>query len=219
MTIRKALILVEGQTEETFIKEVLSGFMPTGIFLQPVIVATKRVNSGGKFKGGVPSYPRVRNEVMRLLADSSAVRVTTMLDYYALPSTFPGRAQPQGGTSTERARSVETAWEMDIGHPHFHAYLSLHEFEALLFSEPAVIAQSFAKPELESDLVAIRSAFATPEEINDHPDTAPSARLEKLYPRYNKPFFGTLIAQRIGMAAMMDKCPHFADWVHFLRTL
>ncbi len=219
MSIRKAFILVEGQTEETFVKEVLSESMQTGLFLQPVIVATKRVNSGGKFKGGVPSYPKVRNEVLRLLADSSAVGVTTMLDYYALPPTFPGRAEPKGGTSIERVRSVEAAWEADINHPRFRAYLSLHEFEALLFSRPAEIAQGFAKPELESALVAIRSAFATPEEINDHPETAPSARLEKLYPRYSKPFFGTLIARRIGIEAMNAECPHFADWVRFLRTL
>lgn len=219
MSFRKAFILVEGQTEETFVKEVLSEFMPEGLFLQPVIIATKRVNSGGKFKGGVPSYPKVRNEVQHLLADSSAVGVTTMLDYYALPPSFPGRAQPQGQTSTELVRSVESAWEADINSLRFRAYLSLHEFEALLFSEPAAIAQGFAKPELESDLAAIRSQFSTPEEINDHPETAPSARLEKLYPRYSKPFFGTLIARRIGIEAMMAECPHFADWVSFLRTL
>jgi len=219
MIYRKAFILVEGQTEETFVKEVLSEFMPDGLFLQPVIVATKRVNSGGKFKGGVPSYPKIRNEVLRLLADSSAVALTTMLDYYALPPSFPGRGQPRGRTATERVQSVETAWESDINSPRFRAYLSLHEFEALLFSDPAAIAQGFAKTELESALIAIRSSFATPEEINDDPDTAPSARLEKLYPRYSKPFFGTLIARRIGMDVMRRECPHFASWVRFLEAL
>lgn len=219
MSFRKAFILVEGQTEETFAKEVLSEFMPEGLFLQPVIVATKRVNSGGKFKGGVPSYPKVRSEVLRLLADTSAVGITTMLDYYALPPSFPGRAQPRGPTSTERVQSVETAWEADINNPRFHAYLSLHEFEALLFSEPAAIAQGFAKPKLKPTLASIRSQFSTPEEINDHPQTAPSARLETLYPRYSKPFFGTLIARRIGIVSMMNECPHFAEWVNYLRSL
>jgi hypothetical protein len=219
MSFRKAFVLVEGQTEETFVKEVLSEFTPEGLFLQPVIVATKRVNSGGKFKGGVPGYPRVRNEVMRLLGDSSAECVTTMLDYYALPSTFPGRGQPQGQTSIKRVLSVESAWNADISDSRFRAYLSLHEFEALLFSAPAAIAQGFAKPELEPALASIRSQFSTPEEINDRPETAPSARLQALYPRYSKPFFGTLIARRIGMETMMAQCPHFADWVHFLKTL
>lgn len=106
MNFRKAFILVEGQTEETFVKNVLSEFLPEGLFLQPVIIAKKRVNSGGKFKGGVPRYPKVRNEIVRLLGDFSAVIVTTMLDYYALPPSFPGRERPLGrhrnGTSGER---------------------------------------------------------------------------------------------------------------------
>lgn len=219
MSFRKVFILVEGQTEESFIKNLLSDFMPNELFLQPVVVATKRVNSGGKFKGGVPSYTKIRGEVMRLLRDSSACMVTTMLDYYALPTSFPGRAKPIGVSSEDRVRFVEDAWTADIGSPRFRAYLSLHEFEALLFSDPQAIADGFAKKELFPQLYTIRESFATPEEINDRPETAPSARLEALYPRYSKPFFGTLIARRIGLETMISECPHFARWVDFLRNM
>jgi hypothetical protein len=219
MNCRKVFMLVEGQTEESFVKNVLSEFMPAGLFLQPVVVATKRVNSGGKFKGGVPSYAKVKGEVVRLLGDSSAMMVTTMLDYYALPTSFPGRPAPVGTTPEAKVRHVEVAWEADIGNTRFRAYLSLHEFEALLFSKTTVIAEGFAKPELASELEGIRSSFRTPEEINDHPETAPSARLEALYPRYSKPFFGILIARRIGVETMMAECPHFAEWVGFLKSL
>lgn len=137
MSFRKVLILVEGQTEESFVKNLLSNFMPEGLFLQPVVVATKRVKSGGKFKGGVPSYAKVKGDVLRLLGDSSAVMVTSMLDYDALPTSFPGRATPSGATAEERVCFVENAWSTDTGHPRFRAYLSLHEFEALLFSNLA----------------------------------------------------------------------------------
>lgn len=219
MSFRKVFILVEGQTEESFVKNVLAKVMPPELILQPVIVATKRVNSGGKFKGGVPSYAKVRGEVLRLLGDSSALMVTTMLDYYALPLSFPGRTNPTGVKSVQKVSAVEAAWNADIDHPRFRAYLSLHEFEALLFSAPAVIAEGFARPELTPQLAGIRAGFSTPEEINDHPDTAPSARLESLYPRYSKPFFGTLIAQRIGVESMVAQCPHFAGWVNFLKSL
>jgi hypothetical protein len=219
MSFRKVFILVEGQTEESFIKNVLSEFMPPGLFLQPVVVATKRVNSGGKFKGGVPSYPKVRGDVMRLLKDSSATMVTTMLDYYALPPSFPGRDQPLGATAEKRVSLLEGAWKEDISNKRFRAYLSLHEFEALLFSDPQAIADGFAKPELISQLSSIRASFATPEEINDRPETAPSARLKTLYPRYSKPYFGTLIARRIGLDIMTGQCPHFARWVEFLKSL
>jgi hypothetical protein len=101
---RKAFILVEGQTEERFVNTVLLLEMPEGLYLQPVIVATKRVNSGGKFKGGVPTYDKVRGEVVRLLTDSSAMMVTTMLDYYGLPSTFPGPDLRRHGIPSKRWR-------------------------------------------------------------------------------------------------------------------
>jgi len=219
MSWRKAFILVEGQTEERFVKDVLQPEMPRDLFLQPVIVATKRVFSGGKFKGGVPGYTKVRAEIMRLLHDSSAIAVTTMLDYYALPSSFPGRSNPIGATPSAKVGNVEAVWNADINNARFSSYLSLHEFEALLFCDPDEIAGGFAKPDLATQLHAIRGSFATPEDINDHPDTAPSARLQTLYPRYSKPFFGSLIAGRIGIDRMSAECAHFADWVSRVKAL
>ena len=217
---RKLLVLAEGPTEERFVKEALNPhFQPRQIYLQPVIVATKRVNAGGKFKGGVPSYEKVRKEVLRLLGDSSAIIVTTMLDFYGLPESFPGRANPQGGTPLERACYVERAWSADVDNARFRPYLSLHEFEALLFVNPKEITQGFSRPELLPQVERIRQAFATPEDINDHPDTAPSARLRKLFPRYSKPFFGTLISRRIGLADMRTECKHFGEWLTALEAL
>jgi Domain of unknown function (DUF4276) len=216
---RKVYILVEGQTEESFVKYTLLPGMPQNLCLQPVIVATKRVNSGGKFKGGVPSYRKVRNEVMLLLNDSSAKMVTTMLDFYGLPTTFPGRANPQGSDAHARVQFVEQSWDSDISSQRFKAYLSLHEFEALLFSKPDEIAESFTKPSLLPALQNIRNNFKTPEEIDDNSATAPSACLERLYSSYNKPYFGRLIASRIGLEAMLKSCRHFARWVSFLRSL
>lgn len=219
MSFRKVLILVEGQTEERFIKDVLQTAMPSGLTLQPIIVSTKRFNAGGKFKGGVPSYTRVRGEITRLLADSSAILVTTMLDYYGLPATFPGRHSPQGKTALDRVRFVEEAWAIDINNRRFLPYLSLHEFEALLFSEPTAIADGFSKPELATELNSIRASYPNPEEINDHPTTTPSARLKQIFGSYSKPLFGSRIAQKISIKTMTTHCPHFANWVSTLQNL
>jgi hypothetical protein len=217
---RKVLVLAEGPTEERFIKEVLNAHLQAfQIHLQPVIVATKRVNAGGKFKGGVPSYEKVRKELLRLLGDSSALIVTTIFDFYGLPESFPGRAAPEGATPLEKVCFVERAWSENIANARFRPYLSLHEFEALLFVSPQAIAQGFSRPELLTPLQRIRRAFATPEDINDDPETAPSARLQKLFPRYSKPFFGTLISRRIGLADLRSECNHFADWLKMLEKL
>lgn len=216
----KVLILVEGQTEETFVKRILFPHLSNlDVFMVPTILTTKRIKSGLNFKGGVPSYEKTKKEIQRLLGDTSAAMVTTMIDYYGLPDTFPGRAAVQGDSPLERVKNVEEALATDINHPRFLPYYSLHEFEALLFVSPAVIAQTFSSPALEPKLVAIRSAFPTPEEINDDPATAPSVRLESLYPRYSKSFFGSLIASRVGLQAMRNECAHFHEWVSRLESV
>ena len=217
---KKVLILAEGQTEETFIKHILAPhLLPLNVSPVPIIIATKRIKSGSHFRGGVPSYEKVKKEILRLLRDSSAALVTLMIDYYGLPKSFPGRAAVEGATPLERVRFVEDALQADINHPRFVPYYSLHEFEALLFASTSVIAQVFARPDLEQRLAAIRAAFPTPEDIDDDPITAPSARLESLYPQYSKPFFGSRIAARIGIQAMREECKHFDDWLRQLEVL
>ena len=83
---KKVLILVEGQSEETFVKRVLSPHLATlDVLAVPIITSTKRVKSGLNFKGGIQSYQRVRKEIKRLLGDSSAALVTTMVDLTLTP--------------------------------------------------------------------------------------------------------------------------------------
>lgn len=216
----KVLILVEGQTEETFVKRILDPHLSSlSVFVVPTIIATKRIRSGASFKGGVPPYERVRKDILRLLGDTSAVLVTTMLDYYGLPKSFPARSSVQGSTALDKVHYVEAALAADIGHRRFLPYYSLHEFESLLFSSTSEIAQTFAIPSMESKLDAIRAAFPSPEDINDDPATAPSARLETLFPSYSKPFYGYLIASRIGLQKMRDECAHFNEWLSKLENL
>jgi hypothetical protein len=216
----KVLILVEGQTEEAFAKNLLSGHLRAhGVAVVPVIVATKRLLTGDKKRGGYVPYPRLRAEILRLLNDSSAACVTTMLDYYGIAPEFPGRATPVGRTASEKAASVERACAADIDDQRFVPYLAMHEFEAMLFSVPNEIATSLGQPSLQTPLQAIRAAFKTPEDINDHEETAPSKRLSKLFPSYNKPFYGELIAERIGIERIRSECAHFAAWLAKLESL
>lgn len=61
----------------------------------------------------------------------------------------------------------------------FMPYVVMHEFEALLFSNCASFAEGIDRKELGSEFHKIRDQFATPEEINESPQTAPSKRVEK----------------------------------------
>lgn len=219
LTRKKVLILVEGQTEETFIKRVLTphlqGFDVSSI---PTILVTKRTQSAMGFRGGVPSYPRVRTEILRLLGDTSARLVTTMIDYYALPHSFPGMQTPLVGNAYKRVAQLETAWYRDIKDSRFIPYLSVHEFEALLFSCPSAIAAALGRPSLERKLERELSRAGSPEEIDDGPDTHPSKRLSHYYPAYKKVIDGANIVTRIGIEMIRGRCPHFDEWVGRLET-
>jgi len=212
-------ILVEGPTEEGFVKRVLQDHLEHhGIYANPVIVTTKRVESGPNFKGGISTYDRVRDDAKRLLGDTRAKLVTTLIDYYGLPADFPGKSTARG-MPHQKVAIVESAFQNDISHPKFLAYLSLHEFEALLFASPDEIARALNDMTMAKALLGIRKAFPTPEDINDNPATSPSKRILERFPRYNKVYFGSVIARRIGLKRLRDECPHFNDWVTRLESV
>ena len=78
---KKLLLLVEGQTEETFVRDVLSPHLSSfDVVVIPVLLKTKRVKSGGHFRGGVSSTRQVLGDVRLLLRDSSATVVSTLID-------------------------------------------------------------------------------------------------------------------------------------------
>jgi len=218
---KRVLILVEGQTEETFVRDVLAPhFLARNVALTPKILVTRRVKSGGHFKGGIVNYAQVRRDLHLLLADTGAERITTMLDYYGLPEDFPGLANRPSGTCYQRVEHVERAFQAELAHPRFLPYLALHEFEALLFTDPARCEWVFSDaPGTIERMRAIRDGVASPEEINEGPATAPSKRLLNFFPRYQKTLHGPLATEAQGLAPLRAACPHFHAWVSVLEAL
>lgn len=217
----KILILVEGQTEETFVRNVLSPhLLGRGKHIISTLVVTKRVKSGPNFKGGVSSYNQVKRDLVRLLRDTSAKKITTMLDYYALPSDFPGWTNAPPLPPGARAQHLERAFATDIGDGRFLPYLSQHEFEALLFVDPPSASWVYGdNANVVEKLVAVRTAFGgQPEMINDGPTTAPSKRVEAAFPAYQKPLHGPLACEAAGLATLRASCPHFDRWISALES-
>lgn len=217
---KRVLMLVEGQTEERFVKDVLAPFFePSAIYLTPTVLVTKRVKDGPNFKGGVTHFAKFESDLRNLLADSDAL-VTTMLDYYALPEDFPGMStRSTVGSARERARHVERAVDRHFGSPaNLRTFLALHEFEAWLFADAEVLPEVMAAKSQATAFAAIRSGVATPEDINDGPKTAPSKRIEALFPAYRKRLHGSRVAQRIGIQRIRQECPHFAQWLCELES-
>lgn len=212
--------LVEGQTEEAFLESVLAPrFLGVGVHLTPVLVETRRLASGVKSGGGTASYARWRAQIRRLLGDSSAALVTTMLDYYALPGDFPGHPS-EAPTARERVDAVQSACAADIGDPRFVPFVTLHEFEALVLTAPQHVCDlALASSRARAELSRLRASVESPEDIDDGPDTHPSARITRLVQGYRKTTHGPLAAERIGLAAIRAACPHFDRWVARLESL
>lgn len=214
-------VLVEGQTEETFMRDVVAPHLASlGVYLHYTILKTKRVAGAPDHAGGVTGYRRFKNDLTRLLRDTDAVAVTTFVDFYGLPIDFPGRGSMPPGDCFARVAYVEEQIFDDISHAKFIPFLALHEFEALLFVDPETVDSAVPQVNALARLTAIKDSFASVEEINDSPQTAPSKRLIDIFGgAYQKPLHGPLIAHDIGLERIRQECRHFNEWLTQLETL
>lgn len=220
---QRVLILVEGQTEERCVKDLLAPVLlhECELYVVPTLLTTKRVKDGPHFKGGVTSFGKYEMDVRRLLQGAGdGALVTTMIDYYALPNDFPGMSTRPAPSTRRRVLHVEQALHTHFGAPaNFLPFLMRHEFEALLFSDkntppnvPIPSAQNL------NAFAAVCDAYDTPEDINESPAGAPSKRLGAIFPGYRKLLHGPACANRIGLDRMCKRCPHFAEWLANLRA-
>ena len=156
----------------------------------------------------------------RLLNSAGGALVTTLLDYYQLPSDFPGMGtRPAAGTPIQRVTHIEQAIAQNLGSPlNFKPFLVLHEFEAWLFSSPDELPRAMTESHKQPQFAAIRAAVETPEDINERPQYAPSKRIEELFPAYRKVLHGPTTAGRIGLDRIRAECPHFNAWFNELEA-
>src|SRR5258708_25864001 len=114
--------VVEGQTEEAFIRDILA----------PHLWGYEIFSSVRVFRGG-GRYQRVKDYLHRWMrSDQNAdARFTTMFDLYALPVGCPQPVERSPHT-LQRVQNVEAAIANDIDDNRFVPYVQLHEFESLL---------------------------------------------------------------------------------------
>lgn len=215
-------VICEGQTEETFVKEVLGPHLTR---LGVSLIASLVGKPG--HKGGCVTTSRMVGDIKRRLLDDGRAWCTTLFDFYGLDQNFPGRREAMGkGNISEKALAVEDALRAhvmrEVGDSvarRFVPYVQMYEFEGLLFSNPVKMATGLCRKDLVSEFSSIRNEFATPEDINDSPATAPSKRIQKLIPGYEKPLYGSLAVIEIGLDEIRRECPLFNQWVEILEKL
>ncbi len=215
-------VICEGQTEEMFVHQILARELASmGIILTPSIIGKPG------HKGGNVKFQRLLTDVRNRLLGDSASYCTTFFDFYGLPSDFPGKQQAlAASTAREKSTCVVDSLSTSLiailgAEPvrRFLPYVQMYEFEALLFSDPHLLATSIRKPDIASSIQAIRSQFASPEDINDSPLTAPSKRLLRVHPAYDKPVSGIVAAMSMGLETIRRECVLFNEWVTQLEQL
>ena len=144
----RVYVVVEGFTEESFITNVLAEVLwPRQVHLTPVVLGTPG------HKGGNTNYARVKKDIVVLLKQDPSAYCSTMLDFYGLGRGFPGMPLEANLANLDKVARVERAVKADIVAqiPHlrpdvrFVPYLQLHEYEGLLFSDPAAFASGIGQ--------------------------------------------------------------------------
>ena len=178
--------------------------------------------------GGGVSWSSMRRRIVRHLKEDRQAFVTTMVDYYGMPQSkstqWPGRVAARSLPLPQRAEAVQNEIGADIAKRmgeafdtrRFIPYVSMHEFEALLFSDCRRFASAVGRPDIADAMQAILDQFGNPEEIDDSKETAPSKRILQLMPNYDKVAFAAVGIQTVGLKAIRWRCANFAHWLERL---
>lgn len=222
---RRVCVVCEGQTEETFVRDVLApAFYHLDLNLIPEMIETSPGHKGGSL-----NYDRVRRHLRNRLRQNSAPVVTTLFDLYRLDIRFPGfNASLEQADLPRRLRILKQSLHDDIvkeakcDPKNFIPFIQPYEFEALLFSDvPTLISVEQGWIGAIGALTSARNTAATPEHINDRPETKPAAHLQRELrnPSYRKNRHGPIAAKKIGLAKIEAECSFFSEWLTQLRGL
>ncbi|NQU41503.1 MAG: DUF4276 family protein [Lentisphaerae bacterium] len=214
-------VIVEGPTEQRFIKDVLAPYLGArGIFMTPIVLSKP-----GQ-KGGDVRFVRAKNDIGRHLKQRKDAYVSLLVDYYGIGLDWPGlESVAKGASPREIAATICTATQLAVdaelaehgSDRRFVPHISVHEFEALLFSDVTILADALhVDPQT---IEAIIEECGEPERIDNSPVTAPSKRIEQLYGRFKKTGNGIYIAGKIGVEKMREQCPVFDGWLIRLEAL
>jgi hypothetical protein len=217
-------VTAEGQTELAFVKKVLSPHLAQfNVFADARCVLTSKDKRAAKeYRGGLISYQKAKADIVTWFKEDNHAecRFTTMFDLYALPDDFPDLKDTSKQTDPyQRVALLESALASDMTDQRFIPYLQLHEFETLIFSDPQQLDWEYLEHETQIANLIKMVDGQNPELINDGPQSAPSKRILKEIPEYDKVSAGVPVAGKIGLQVLRKKCCHFNHWLSRLETL
>jgi hypothetical protein len=217
-------ITAEGQTEQNFTKKILTPHLAEyHIFTDARCVLTSKDKRAAKeYRGGLLSYEKAKNDILAWVKEDchEDCRFTTMFDLYALPDDFPGHTEARTKSDPyERIKILEERMAADISDRRFVPYIQLYEFEALILADPQQLDWEYLEHDVAIQNLISMVGVQNPELINDGRETAPSKRILKEIPEYDKATASVSVAGKIGLPVLRNKCKHFHEWVSRLENL
>ena len=241
---RTLYVISEGRTEVNFVKQVLTIHLLAFDWVVIPITLRTGSNKAGVRKGGwrrSRGYEHAIAEIHRVLKTHRNVMYTTFFDLYGFPSDIPCYEEAKSLSSPqEKALRYERQLKEDIADlfsdgsgfrdEMFIPYIQPYEFECFLFIDPKISATVLSvgdagKAEnIEDSIAGVSHSFETPEHINNSQDTAPSKRLAKFVPGFDKNKAGKSglswrVAEEIGIERIRKECPHFSEWLLSLERM
>jgi len=168
----------------------------------------------------------VKNDIELHLKHRQDTYLTLFVDFYGIRGDWPELEEAkQQAIPCNKAVKINGATKAQVeklfgshgADKRFIPYVAMHEFEALLFSEPQKLAEQLHVPQKRID--KILTECGEPENIDDSPKTAPSKRLEDLSDRFKKTSTGIAIAKAIGLVKIRESCPIFNGWLTAVENL
>ncbi len=148
-------IVVEGGTEESFIKNVLApALWPRNVYVTAFVLGVPG------HKGGNVRYARVKKDILIQLKQDRTAYCSTMFDLYGLGDGFSGADERQNESGLQKAMRIEQAMYVDIvaaipecrPDVRFLPYVQVHEYEGLLFSDVDAFAAALGSQSLSIQL-------------------------------------------------------------------
>jgi hypothetical protein len=118
---KRLIIIVEGQTEEEFVKEILVPYFATyQIYaVTPIKIATSNIS-----KGGFVNYAHLKNDAGKYLRENDTI-VTMFVDFFRIPSSLPNYnyCLATNNSIDIKIDCLEKSIATDINHPNFIPYI------------------------------------------------------------------------------------------------